>query len=182
LNWVEFHEKGDGTSGEQGRGPFEASDYQELYRFLLRHLPTQEVQDVIQEAYKRFLEIDPKVLIHNPQGYVHRIAWNVVCDFRTRRKNQRVNFDSEKMQQAADNPQRVPVDPLSDQLGASQELEHALEPLPPTQQAILILHKGHGYSNDEIARKTGLSVHTVKKYATEALRQLREGAKGGKPI
>ena len=173
-----FHEKGDA----QGRGPFKGGDYQDLYRFLLRHLPTQEVEDAIQEAYRRFLEVDPKVLIHNPQGYVHQIAWNVACDLQTRRTNQKVSFDSEKMEQAAENSQTAAADPVSDQLGVGQELERALEQLPPKQQMVLILSRGHGYTSDEIAQKTGLSVHTVKKYTTAALRQLREGAKGGKAI
>jgi RNA polymerase sigma factor (sigma-70 family) len=180
---VEFQEKKDGNSSERSSlRPFRSSDYKELYRFLLRHLPPQEVQDVLQEAYKRFLEIDPKVVIHNPRGYVHNIAWHVVCDFRTRRKTQKVNFDSEKMQQAADDPQKMPADPISDQLNASQELQRVLEHLPAKEREILILRSGHGYSTEEIARRMGLSVHTVKKYATDTLRQLREGDKGVEPI
>lgn len=166
------------SPGEPSRDPFKSSDYRRLYRYLRSHLPVQEVEDAVQEAYRRFLEVDPTVLIRNPQGYIHTIAWNVVCDLRTRRKAQRVNFDSETTERAMETPPETQADPLTDQLAAGQELEGALKQLPPTQQAVLILDKGHGYTNAEIARMTGLSVHTVKKYTTRAMQRLRGGQKG----
>ena len=174
---MEFHENSE-SPGAPNSGPFKSSDYRGLYRFLLRHLPVQEVEDAVQEAYRRFLEVDPAVLIRNPQGYIHTIAWNVVCDLRTRRRTQRVNFDSDKMEREIDNPKETHADPVSDQLAAGQALERALERLPPTQRTVLLLDKGHGYSDDEIAKMTGLSIHTVKKYTTEAMRRLRGEDKG----
>lgn len=173
-----FHEFGKESPGEPGRDPFRSSDYRELYRFLLRHLPAQEVEDAIQEAYRRFLEVDPQISIRNPQGYVNRIAWNVVCDFRTGRNKQRVNFDSEKVEREMESPAVVAADPLGDQVGTGQELERALEQLSPKQRAVLVLDRGHGYTDDEIAEMTGLSKHTVKKYATQAIQRLRDADKG----
>jgi RNA polymerase sigma factor (sigma-70 family) len=94
------------------------------------------------------------------------------------RQAQRVNFDSETTERAMETPHETPADPLTDQLVAGQELEGALKQLPPTQQAVLLLDKGHGYTNAEIARMTGLSIHTVKKYTTRAMQRLRGGQKG----
>jgi RNA polymerase sigma factor (sigma-70 family) len=90
---VGFHENSEGAGGLSG-APFNSSDYRDLYQFLLRHLPAQEVEDAVQEAYLRFLKVDPAVLIRNPKGYIHNIAWNVVCDHRTRRKTQKVSFEA----------------------------------------------------------------------------------------
>ena len=163
----------DKTEGTPPDGPFRSSDYRELYRFLLHHLPAQEVEDVLQEAYRQFLEIAPKVVVRNPRAYIHSIAWHVVCDFRTRKKHQKVNFDSETAEHAAEHPSEPATDPVSSQLAAGQELQLALEPLSPTQRAILVLDRGHGYSRAEIAEKIGLAPNTIKKYTTKALQLIR---------
>jgi RNA polymerase sigma factor (sigma-70 family) len=172
LIWVGSgsHDKSGGTPPE---GPFRSSDYRELYRFLLHHLPAQEVEDVLQETYRQFLEMAPKVLVRNPRAYIHSIAWHVVCDFRTRRKHQKVNFDSEKMEHAAEHPPDPAIDPISNQLAAVQQLQLALEPLSPTQRAVLLLDRGQGYSRAEIAGKIGLTPNTIKKYTTKALQLIR---------
>lgn len=163
----------DKTEGTPPDGPFRSSDYRALYRFLLHHLPAQEVDDVLQEAYRQFLELSPKVLVRNPRAYIHSIAWHVVCDFRTRRKHQKVNFDSERVEHAAEHPSEPAIDPVSSQLAAGQELQVALEPLSPMQRAIVLLDRSHGYSRAEIAEKTGLTPNTIKKYTTKALQLIR---------
>lgn len=172
LIWVSSGSP-DETKGTPSDGPFRSSDYRELYRFVLHHVPAQEVEDVLQEAYRQFLEIAPRVLVRNPRAYIHSIAWHVVCDFRTRRKHQKVNFDSERVEHAAEHPSEPATDPVSGQLAAGQEVQLALAPLSPTQRAILILDRGHGYSRTEIAQKMGLAPNTIKKYITKALQLIR---------
>ncbi len=62
------------------------SDYgSQLQRYLigcLRH--AQNARDLEQEVYLRLLRVPPTELVHNPQGYVYRIAAHVVHEFRMR--------------------------------------------------------------------------------------------------
>jgi RNA polymerase sigma factor (sigma-70 family) len=151
--------------------PFESHDYRDLYRFLRHHLPAQEVEDVIQETYRRFLEADPLVPIRNAQAYLHGIAWKVVCDYRTRRRNEKLRLDLERAADSGE-PSR---NALPDQLAAEEALEVALSALRPTMREVLVLGRLNGYTKNEIAKRLSLSVHTVKKYMNQAMRHLRNG-------
>ena len=169
--------------GEAGRSSddklgesFSNREYHSLSQFLLRHIPAQEVDDVIQEAYRRLLETNSTVLVRNPVAYVHAIAWNVVCDFWRRRRTRTVTFDSDLMEK------RMPTlgseaDSIADQVTMEKELWQLLAQLSPTQRKVLYLARVEGCSNTEIAERIGLSVHTVKKYATKAMRRIRQASK-----
>lgn len=172
--------KNDKTPEDPGPPSFDSSHYRGLYHFLRRHLPHQEVEDVLHEAYCRFMEAAPQTPIRNAQGYIHGIAWKVVCDFRSARSDARVKFDSDKADHGVATSPALPTDPVLEQVAAIDELERALEGLTPSQRAVLLLDKGHGYTDEEIASLTGLSVHTVKKYSTVAIQRLRERDKASK--
>jgi RNA polymerase sigma factor (sigma-70 family) len=174
---VNNYEKQLRRPGDPGRLTFNSRQYAELLRYISRHVPAQEVEDVIQEAYKRYYACTNE-FIANHQGYVHGIACNVVLDFWARRNNQTVRFDSRAAQQADENPHRPAPDPVSSQVSAGHEIAQVLDKLPRAQRAVLVLRVGEGYSTGEIARHLKLSIHTVKKYVTRALQLLRSATKG----
>jgi RNA polymerase sigma factor (sigma-70 family) len=148
--------------------------YRELHRFLMRRLPAaQDANDLVQEVFLRILRLEKSELVRKPQAYVYGIASHVAHEFRMRARHERVTYDSQAADQAAEHPRELTPDELADRLGTQRQFEQALALLPPTHQAVLLLHKRDGMSREEVARELGLSVHTVKKYIFQALAQIR---------
>ena len=148
--------------------------YRELHRYLVRRLPrTQDANDLIQEVFLRVLRLPRTELVRTPQAYVYGIASHVVHELRMRLQHERVTFDSHAVDHLSEQPSELPPDELAERLSTQRQLEQALARLPPTHQAVLLLHKRDGLSREEVAIALGLSAHTVKKYIFQAMAQMR---------
>lgn len=145
----------------------------ELQRFLLRRVgDRQDVDDLSQEVFARLMRVENAELIRNPLAYLFGIATYVVREFRQRKQQQCVIFDSD-MAEALVEDGRDATARNADSLELQNWLDNALMQLPPAHQAVLLLVKRDGLSYEEAAAKTGLSVHTVEKYLVEARARLR---------
>ena len=147
----------------------------ELHRYLLRRVHhLEDADDLAQEVFARLLRVRDAELVRKPLAYLLGIAMHVVREFRQRKDNDRVVFDSavseELCEQASDGV--VARDPADD-LEISNRLDRALALLSPTHQLVLLLVKRDGLSHTEAARTAGLSVHTIEKYVVEARARLR---------
>jgi RNA polymerase sigma-19 factor, ECF subfamily len=141
----------------------------QLYQFLVRRLRGEQgADDLAQEVYLRLLRMEKSELVRQPQAYVYTIASHVASQFRMREEQSLVKFDSEALQQAAEDPEHVLPDELAEQLSTERLVEMMLQDLPAMHRAVLVLCKRDGMSWDEAAEKLGISVHTVKKYLYEA--------------
>jgi RNA polymerase sigma factor (sigma-70 family) len=144
----------------------------ELHRFLLRRLRrAEDADDLAQEVYMRLLRRSRAEPVFNPRAYVYRIAAHVVAEFRTRSEQGQdiVTFDS----QAVEHAEVSEPDDLAERLHMQRQLQRALTALPPTHQAVFLLHKRDGHSREEIATKLKLSPHTVEKYLVQAKARMR---------
>jgi RNA polymerase sigma-19 factor, ECF subfamily len=147
----------------------------ELHRYLLRRVHhLEDADDLAQEVFARLLRVRDAELVRKPLAYLLGIAMHVVREFRQRKDNDRVVFDSvvseELCEQASEGV--VARDPADD-LEISNRLDRALALLSPTHQLVLLLVKRDGLSHTEAARTAGLSVHTSEKYVVEARARLR---------
>ncbi len=146
----------------------------DLHRFLVRRLQhAEDAADLAQEVYLRLLRVENSEWVRKPQAYLYGVAAHVVFEYRMRTEKEPVTFDSEVMEQLAENPAGVQPDELGDRLGLERQLERLLGTLPPTHLAVLLLHKRDGLSYEEVARKLQLSVHTVQKYIFQAKARIR---------
>jgi RNA polymerase sigma-70 factor (ECF subfamily) len=164
------------STGWGGRGsPPDFEQYRDgLHRFLMRRLrSSHHAQDIAQEAYLRLLRVEDAELVRKPQAYLYRIASNLAYELKLREQREPVMFDSEVVEQLAEQSEG----PMSDELGARvdvpQQLEYVLKQLPPMYRAVFVLRKRDGLSYAEIAKTLELSVHTVKKYLARAVAQCR---------
>lgn len=140
-----------------------------LHRYVLRRLRRPEdVPDLTQVIFERFLALEDADLVRNPQAYLFGIASHVVSEFKMREEHNRVTFDSEAVEQAGQSLEYALPDDLADRLGMARELDHALSRLSDTHRAVLLLVKREGMSYEEAARATRLSVNTVAMYVMEA--------------
>jgi RNA polymerase sigma-70 factor (ECF subfamily) len=144
----------------------------ELHRYLLRRLrKPQDADDLAQEVFMRLLRLEDAEFVRKPQAYLYGVASHVVREFRmrTEQENDRLRFDSEVLEAAAEHPRGQPSpDEMAEQLSLRRQLDRALSRLPRMHRTVLLLLKRDGMSYEEAARATHLSVHTVEKYLFQA--------------
>jgi RNA polymerase sigma-70 factor (ECF subfamily) len=146
----------------------------DLQRFLIRRVNhVHDADDLAQEVFARLLRVRDADLVRTPLAYLLGIATHVVREFRQRKHNERILFDSEVTDDLCDNPDQVVPAGVAERLELQDRLERALEQLSPTHQLVLLLVKRDGLSYAEAAKISGLSIHTIEKYLVEARAQLR---------
>src|SRR5690242_5837159 len=80
----------------------------ELHRFLVRRLRgEQDAGDLAQEVYLRLLRMEKSELVRKPQAYIYTVASHVAHQFRMKNEASLVTFDSETLEQAAEDPEHV---------------------------------------------------------------------------
>ncbi len=148
-----------------------------LHAYLLRRMHGgADIPDLAMEVYERFLRVKRADAIENPRAYLFRIAAHVVGDARRLETQSPVTYDSEAIENAANSLELATADPVTERLDFAQELKdvyRAIGTLPAMHQAVLLLVVRDGLAHKEVARKTGLTVATVKLYVCEARARLR---------
>ncbi len=141
-----------------------------LHRFLVRRLQnSQDAQDLAQEAYLRFCQLDSTHKINRPSDYLYRIAVNLVYEFRLRQSRNRVTYDSEMLYALGEKtPDPAVVDP-SDRLAAAEQVHLLLASIPAAYRKVLIMHRRDGLSTEDIAKTLNLSKRTVEAYLAKAI-------------
>ena len=146
----------------------------QLERFVLGRLHSkQDARDAVQEIFLRLTRVSDRELVVDPVKYLYGIARHVISEILERRKRELVEFNSELTDHRTEHPIDHPTDTLESRLENQQALARALERLRPIQREILILIKTEGMTHEEVADALKISRHTVKKYAIEAMAQLR---------
>jgi RNA polymerase sigma factor (sigma-70 family) len=148
----------------------------DLRGFLFRRVVNRhDTDDLSQEVFARLLRVQNTELIRNPLAYLLGIAAHVVREFRQRKQQQCVVFNSDVADSLCESPELASriVSNDADRLELQNWLDGALKQLPPTHQVVLLLVKRDGLSYEEAAAATGLSVHTIEKYLVEARARLR---------
>ena len=159
-----------------GTASFAASAFenyhQELHRYLRRRVArAQDLGDLMQEVYLRMVRIEKGELVRKPLAYLYGVASHVAAEFKIRAQNERIVFDSDAADAAAEDPLRAGHGDLE---GFSErQIEEALQQLSAHRLAVFLLERRDGLSHEQIAQKLGLSVHTIKKYSVDALVHMR---------
>jgi RNA polymerase sigma factor (sigma-70 family) len=156
-----------------------AAEYgRRLRRFLMLRLRNPaDVPDLAQEVFLRLLRVEQLDAIRSPEAYLFTVASHVIHQH-TLRQNMvpaTVNLDEvfPEIQVSSDDPVHQ-----ADVRRRIESLRSALEELPASSAAALILHRFAGLSIEEIARELGVARPTAKKYIARALLYCRERRKG----
>lgn len=148
-----------------------------LLRFFQRRAEAaQDAEDLVQEVFSRLARQDLD-LIENVQGYIFRIAANVLRD-RARRASVRAvviqtpeDFDMED--EGGFTPERI----LQGQ-EAVQIMVSALCELPDMVRMVFSQYHFDGVAQVDISRRLGLSLSTVEKHMAKANRHLLRRLRG----
>ena len=134
-------------------------------------------EDLAQELYLKIAARDPAETTESPVALIYRIATNLMLD-RARGESRAAARDAAWRQAAhsslggEDVADEVAADDAAASRQRLRQLVEAVADLPPQMQRAFRLHKLEGFSHAETARSMGISVKSVEKHISAALKAL----------
>ncbi len=148
-----------------------------LLRFFAARTGARVAEDLVQELYVKLATRPSGEVADSPVALLYRIATNLMLDDARgrRRASARDNAWREAVQVSLGG-QDIADEPTAEAAAASRQrlrqLAAAVGDLPPQMQRAFQLHKLEGLSHAETAAAMGLSVKSVEKHISAALRNL----------
>jgi RNA polymerase sigma factor (sigma-70 family) len=146
--------------------------HQSILRFLRRRGATSEdALDIAQDAYMRFLKYEGATTIDSPSAMLFRIAGNVATDHgraaAQRRRIRSFEADGFDAEVASEEPS------AERELAAEQVVtivRMVIAALSPQCRTVFLMSRLDGLTYCQIAAQCGISVKTVEKHVSHALR------------
>ncbi|PCK09588.1 MAG: hypothetical protein COA42_03515 [Alteromonadaceae bacterium] len=142
----------------------------DLKRFVANKFgDVHDAEDIVQDTFHNFLRVESPEAIENPRAYLYQSAQNLALN-RIRTRNRHDAYIS------ASDETDVSV-PLEREIDAQKDLESisdAMHLLPDVSRRIFLMNRVSGKTYGEISQETNLSVSSVEKHMSKALRFLRE--------
>lgn len=147
-----------------------------LHHYLMRQLQrAEDVEDLAQEVYLRLLRFAATETIRYPKAYVFRVAFNVLYEFKHRKRLARVDFDSIAADRAAEHlaDDSATPDETYERQRRENQIENLVGRLPAMQRAVLIMATRENLSYGEIAQKLNISASTARVHLYRATSHIR---------
>ena len=153
---------------------FYRSQHNRMFHFFRRRSNREAAPELVQEAFTRMLRRGAFERIENPQGYLMRIAHNLLIErARTWRRKQCMLYPLDEARDA-------PLNPEQDWKIESRELRRAfrrcLLAMPARTRRVFLMHRLQGKTYREIAKHLGLSDKGVEYHMMRALARCRRVA------
>ncbi|MBS1660589.1 MAG: sigma-70 family RNA polymerase sigma factor [Bacteroidetes bacterium] len=142
-----------------------------LFRFFLKHISLHDAaKDLTQQCFIRLWQYRESLSCDHPlEKQIFIIARSILINHIKKETTQK------KAYAAHQRFSMTAVAPAGDiRLEQADEVNAAIESLPPVRKRIMILKAMHGYSNKEIAQSMKISVKTVEDHITKAFRHIRQ--------
>ena len=136
-----------------------------LYRFILKNIhDVEKSKDIVQDTYLKVWDKHQEVSAEKVKSYMFSTGYRTMIDLIRREKKQ------SRIEEADLNKLTT-----SDQYSDLQKILHeALDQLPETQKAVILLRDYEGYNYLEIGEITGLTESQVKVYIYRARKFLQK--------
>jgi len=143
-----------------------------LYSLSLRYLKdTEAAEDAVQYVFVKLWENTQRIEIEiNLKNYLYTMTKNYILNyFRDNKKMVSINYldAQEEILDDDDYPR------LLEEMQLSKILMEGIEKLPPQKKEIFKMKMEENISNQEIADRMVISVHTVKSHYQESIKMLR---------
>lgn len=141
-----------------------------------------EAEDILQDVFSALVEANRLLMpIEHVTSWLFRVARNRIIDvFRRKRPEPfgddlATGGDDERMrwEESLPSPDAGP-DALYLRRILIDEIEHAIDQLPPEQRDVFVAHEFEGRSFKDLAVETGVNVNTLLARKRYAVRRLRE--------
>lgn len=143
----------------------------DLRKFLIVRGVAQwnDIDDIAQEVFLRLLRYDRAELIEHPKAYLFRMASNLATEWAIRARS-RHPHEAKWLAglTAEDTPHQAAA-----QESAQEEVERAINALPPRQRQVLKLHINENLGVAEIAARMGCTGRIVKRDLAKSYARLR---------
>jgi RNA polymerase sigma factor (sigma-70 family) len=153
-----------------------------VYRLAYRL--TGNVHDAEDLTHDVFIRVFRSLNSYTPgtfEGWLHRITTNVFLD--KMRRKQRIRFDALSDESSARLPSREPgPEQAYDQRHFDDDVQRALDALPPDFRAAVVLCDIEGLSYEEIAMTLGVKLGTVRSRIHRGRALLREALSHRAPV
>lgn len=141
---------------------------------------SQDAEDILQEVWYQYSNLDEIEAIESVSGWLYRVAKNKITDRFRKKKTESLDnriFESEdgeiNFKDILLTDSQTPEDVFLKKL-FWEELTRALEALPEKQRDVFIKNEMDGMSLKEIADITGESIKTIISRKGYAIKYLRE--------
>ena len=140
-----------------------------LYGFVLRYIKQEDdAEEIVQEVFVKLWEARDKIDVYSSfDSFLFTIAYNTTMSLFRKRIKEKKYLEYLKSIQQVQNAPNVIEEIHFNELNAS--VQSLLEQLTPRQKEIFQMSREEGLVHDEIAKKLGISVNTVKKHMTNTL-------------
>ena len=148
-----------------------------LRRYFLRRADAADADDLVQEVFLALQARGAGARIDNVEGYLFRTAANVL-GMRRRKGGWRWGWQ-EEVEETGDlvdelSPERILIGKQ-----ALEQVVAALAEMPPRTAQAFFLYRFGQLSQEEIARRMGVSLKAVEKFLRKALRHLLDHVEPG---
>lgn len=143
-----------------------------LYALALRYLKNSELaEDAVQHVFVKLWEKSKDIDIGvNLKNFLYTMTKNhILNQFRDNKKIISLNYMSDQMDVSFESE----FSSILDEIELSDLLKKGVEKLPPQKREICNLKMEGNISNQEIAEKMNISIHTVKSHYQESIKMLR---------
>lgn len=135
-----------------------------VYRFIVKNLKhEQDARDVVQASFEKMWINRDKVEHERSKSYLFTVAYHQMIDLIRKNKKTKLEEDFSSSSRTTEEPQSE----------IKKLLNQALYRLSETQRSLVLLKDYEGYSYEEIAVITSLSISQVKVYLHRARIQLK---------
>ncbi len=136
-----------------------------LYRFILKNIKDEEeARDVVQDAFEKMWRNKENVEGTKAKSYLFTTGYHTMID-RIRKQKHVSSYTEVNEESLFHNGQYTDLKEI---------LNSAINLLPDTQKAVILLRDYEGYSYEEIGKITGLNESQVKVYIYRARLFLKE--------
>ena len=145
-----------------------------LYGFVLRYIKqTEDAEEIVQEVFVKIWESRNKIDAYSSfEAFLFTIAYNTTISLLRKRTSEKIYLEHLKsLQQCANSPDLIDEIQFNE---LNDRVQSLINELTPRQKEIFQLSREEGLTHDEIAKKLGISVNTVKKHVINALTFLKE--------
>lgn len=177
-------ERGSGSSTQMALADFgddETSRWENIMRrydrplrgfFATRARNAADIDDLVQEVFMQLLRRASGGPIENVQPYLFQVASNVLCDSGRRMKSHHQDAHESYDESVHAIATEISLERIVIGEDTLRQMNVALQELPQRTRDVFFLRGMRQCKHEEVAHMLGISLHTVHKHMSRALRHL----------